>query len=123
MSAFQKNAEPCLQMFTVEDSPSSVAYLPCDTTEQFLTLFSSWLALGPVAASAGVAWIATIAPVSRPAATMAALSLRCTRSSSEGVRGSVGTAELRSQLLGNLTDKCAHDRSDPVRSAQDIGDD
>src|SRR6185369_12760391 len=52
MSDFQKNAEPDLQMFTVEASPSSVAYLPCEATVQFLTLASSALALGPLAACA-----------------------------------------------------------------------
>jgi len=37
MSAFQKKADPFLQMLTVDDSPSSVAYLPLEATVQELT--------------------------------------------------------------------------------------
>src|SRR4051812_18134773 len=48
-------------METFDDSPSSVAYFPADGEEQVFTLLSSVLALGPVAAKAGLATIGTTA--------------------------------------------------------------
>src|SRR5689334_13435339 len=74
MSAFQKNADPFLQMLTVDDSPSSVAYLPCETTEQELTLASSCEALGPAAWAGDAVRIAGTSP----SAANAVMSLRFT---------------------------------------------
>src|SRR4051812_21949337 len=74
MSAFQKNAEPFLQMLTVDAAPSSVAYLPCEATVQELTFASSWAALGPAAWAGEAVRIAG----SRPSAPNAVMSLRFT---------------------------------------------
>jgi hypothetical protein len=42
MSAVQKNADPCLQMFTVDDSPSSVAYYgPARKTSEPIDFYGS----------------------------------------------------------------------------------